>query len=237
LSVYPGTRDYEEAVRQGWLHPDVFFDQDFQEYKTPFDADEETTQVLNEWFHQHRGIQQHYIEDVNTARAILERVGDHHAAWVDLGAAHFRASDLVEAERCMLRALQLNYPVPGLALNYLAVIAQRRGDLKAMQDHFMHAAKTDPQHHVLIQNVERTRAWFRDRGPERGLPLELDARHDFQLLERTLQPTLPGPLPVDFADFEAAPRAVPRDLPASDQVTPERYGKQGFGTRRLKVLV
>jgi hypothetical protein len=56
--------------------------------------------------------------------------------------------------------------------------------------------------------VERTRAWFRQHGPERGLPLELQARHDFQVFERTLQPTLPGPLPPDFAAWAApSPRA------------------------------
>src|SRR5690606_4323178 len=106
-----------------------------------------------------------------------------------------------------------------------------------MQDDFLKAAKTDPQHDVLIRNVEKARAWFRERGPERGLPLALEARHDFQLLERTLQPTLPGPLPQDFLDWNAVPLPVPRDLPSSDQVTAERYGKQGFPERRLKVLV
>jgi hypothetical protein len=45
-------------------------------------------------------------------------------------------------------------------------------------------------------------------GPELGLPLELNARHDFQLFERTLQPTLPGPLPPDFALWAEAPRPV-----------------------------
>lgn len=237
LSVYPGTRDFQDAVRNGWLDPNIFFESDFQEYKTPFDADEETTQVLSDWFVEHRGVRQHYLEDVAAARAILDKVGDHHAAWVDLGGAHFRAFEFDEAARCMHRALELGYPVPGLALNYLAVIAYRQGDIQGMQKHFMTAAKTDPQHHVLIENVEKARAWFKERGYERGVPLELHARHDFQLLERTLQPTLPGPLPADFADFSAAPRPVPRDLPGSHEVTQERYGKQGFGARRLKVLV
>ncbi len=237
LSVYPGTRDFQEAVRQGWLEPNVFFEQDFQEYKTPFDADEATTEVLARWFDEHRGVRQHYLEDVDAAQAILDRVGDHHAAWVDLGGAYFRAFQFDEAARCMQRALELDYPVPGLALNYLAVIAYKQGDLKRMQDLFLQAAQSDPQHHVLIKNVEKARAWFKSRGPERGAVLELEARHDFQLLERTLQPTLPGPLADDFADFDAVPRPVPRNLPASSEVTPERYGKQGFGTRRLKVLV
>lgn len=236
LSVYPGTRDFDSAVEQGWLSHEVFFQEDFQEFKTPFDADESTTQVLDEWFRQHRGVQSHYLEDVGTAEAILERVGPHHAAYLDLAGACFRARDWDNAEKHAKRALELGYPAPGLALNYLAVIAFARGDIQAMQNYFMTAAKADPQHHVLIQNVEKVRAWFRQGGPEKGMPLDLQARHDFQLLERTLQPTLPGPLPEDWSDWNAAPRAVPSGLPRSEDVTPERYGKQGFPSRRLKVL-
>jgi hypothetical protein len=153
-----------------------------------------------------------------------------------MAGACFRAGDLNRAQRHVLRALELGYPVPGLAYNYLAVIEFERGNIKGMQEHFMTAAKIDPQHNVLIQNVESARAWFRARGPDEGIPLRLEARHDFQLLERTLQPTLPGPLPDDFDDFLASPRPVPRDLPSSSDVTPERYGKQGFPERRLKVL-
>ncbi len=236
LSVYPGTRDFQAAVEAGWLSKDVFFEQDFQEFKTPFDADEPTTELLNRWFRDHRGVQQHYLEDVEAARAILNKVGDHHAAHLDMAGAYFRAQRLDDAERHVRRALALDYPVPGLAYNYLAVIEFQRGNLRGMQDHFMTAAKTDPQHNVLIQNVEKVRAWFRARGPENNIPLALEARHDFQLLERTLQPTLPGPLAEDFDDWNASPRPAPRDLPASSEVTPERYGKQGFPERRLKVL-
>ena len=66
----------------------------------------------------------------------------------------------------------------------------------------MKAAKTDPQHYVLIKNVEAARAWFKDQGPVKNLPLKLVASHEFQLLERTAQPSLPGPLPDDFAELE-----------------------------------
>ncbi|HSC89361.1 MAG TPA: radical SAM protein [Polyangiaceae bacterium] len=236
LSIYPGTRDFDAAVEQGWLDPELFFREDFQELKTPFDADEETTRAMNAWFREHKGIQNHYVEDVPAARAILEKVGDYHAAHIDLGAALYRAGEYERAEHHLLRALELGYPVPGLAYNTLACIAWARGDLEAMQGHFMTAAKTDPQHQVLIRNVDRVRGWFRERGPERGLPLELTVSHNFQLLERTLQPTLPGPLPPDFADFDASPQPVPRHLPSEDEVTPEGHEKQAFPERRLRVL-
>lgn len=236
LSVYPGTRDFDAAVEAGWISPEVFFEQDFQEFKTPFDADEATTKVLSAWFKQNRGVRQHYQEDVTSALAILQRVGEHHAAHIDVAGAYFRAGELDRCDRHARRALELGYPAPGLALNYLAVTAFLRGDIKGMQDLFLRAAKTDPQHNVLVQNVERARAWFKERGPETGAMLQLSARHDFQLLERTLQPTLPGPLARDFDDWDAAQAAVPRHLPTSGEVTPERYGKQAFPERRLKVL-
>lgn len=236
LSIYPGTQDFQDAVREGWLDPEIFFREDFQELKTPFDADEETTTLLNEWFKEHRGIQRFYQEDVAAARAILDRVGDYHAAHLDCAGAYFRADQIDAAQRHVERALELNTPVPGLAYNYLAVIAYVRGDLEAMKAHFLTAAKTDPQHDILIRNVARTREWFRVQGPERGVPLHLEAHHDFQLLERTLQPTLPGPLPEDFDDWQAAPMPVPRHMPSQEEVTLEGHEKQGFPERRLRVV-
>jgi hypothetical protein len=83
-----------------------------------------------------------------------------------------------------------------------------------MKQAFLQAARSDPQHHVLMRNVEAARTWFRQLGPERGLPLELDGRHDFQLFERTRQPTLPGPLPDDFAVWGGATAASPPPRPA-----------------------
>jgi hypothetical protein len=130
--------------------------------------------------------------------------------------------------------------VPGLALNYLACIAFARGDIPGMQELFLDAAKRDPQHQVLIQNVQAARAWFKHSGPERGLPLELEARHEFQLLERTAQPALPGPLPEDFARWDA-PLAAPEpaqlgvDGPAGTVVDRQRQPIE-FRSRRLPMV-
>jgi len=236
LSIYPGTRDFQDAVAAGWLDPKLYFEGDFQELKVPYDADERTTRLMNEWFHEHRGIQNFYREDLVAARAILDKVGEYHGAHLDLAGAYFRAEDWTAAATHAERALSLGTPVPGLALNYLAVIAQRRGDLETMKQHFLQAAKVDPQHHMLIVNVEKTRAWFRAGGPDLGLPLHLEAGHEFQLLERTLQPTLPGPLAADFDDFDTMPPAVPRHLPTQAEVTLEGHEKQGFGSRSLRVV-
>jgi len=237
LSIYPGTRDFHDAEKAGFVDREVFFTETFQELKTPFDASEEDTQRMNEWFFANSGLRMVHRDGLADYRAILERLGDYHAAHMDLGAALYHAGDLDAAERHVRRALELGYPLPGLVYNHLACIAKARGDLDAMMDHFSHAAKVDPQHHVLIQNVNAARAWFKQGGPARNLPLELTVRHDFQLLERTVQPTLPGPLPEDWKTWGAAP--VPAEPSATYLRTPDVEGSQhALKTRtKLKVVV
>ncbi|HEX6273677.1 MAG TPA: radical SAM protein [Polyangiaceae bacterium] len=220
LSVYPGTADFHEAERAGWLKRERYFTDDFQELKVPLDASEETTALLNAWFAQNHGLRDGYQADVDETRAVLGRLGDHAPAELDVAGACYHAGDFDAAERHARRALELGHPTPGLVYNYLALCAYRRGDIEGMQNHFMAAAKTDPQHHVLIQNVEAARAWFRERGPERGAPLNLVGRHDFQLFQRNVQPALPGPLPDDFADWNNVPSPVGDAPPAPLEATP-----------------
>lgn len=216
LTIYPGTDDFHQAEREGWLDRQVYFREGFQEYKVPFDATESVTELMNAWFQKNKGLQDYYREGVPEYEAILAHLGEHHAAHMDLGGAHYRAGNLDAAEHHVRRALELGTPVPGLALNYLGCLAFARGDISGMQDHFLAAARLDPQHLVLIENVQAARAWFKAEGPRRGLPLELVGRHDFQLFERTAQPALPGPLPDDYAVW-GAPLVSPRDR-AREQV-------------------
>jgi pentatricopeptide repeat protein len=164
---------------------------------------------------------------------VAERLDRHHAALVDLGGALFHAGRLDDAERVLREAMDRGYPTPGLALNYLACIAVERGDYDAMMDRYTEAARRDPQHAVVLRNVETARRWFRERGPERGIPLRLVASHDFQLLERTQQPTLPGPLPADVEEW--APAAVP---PIDAEGSVARVGSTHalLDRRRLKLV-
>lgn len=238
LSVYPGTRDFTDAEKT-WLDREVYFREDFQELKTPFDASEADTAIMNAWFAQNSGLRTAFKETSRDFEAILERLGDHHAAHMDLGAAYADERRLEDAERHVRRAHELGYPAPGLVYNHLACIAKLRGDLDGMMDHFTTAAKVDPQHWVLIKNVQAARAWFKAGGPAQNLPLELVVRHDFQLLERTAQPTLPGPLPDDFAVWAPARARAPAAVSPSGRTmkTPEMEGSgKGLGARKLPVI-
>ena len=210
LTIYPGTEDFQQAEREKWLDRELYFRENFQEFKVPFDASEGVTQLLNAWFAENKGLQDYYREGVAECQAILSYLGEYHAAHLDLGGAYFRAGNFDLAEVHVRRALELGTPVPGLALNYLGCIAFGRGDVSGMQDHFLAAARLDPQHLVLIENVQAARAWFKADGPNRNLALNLVGKHDFQLFERTAQPALPGPLPDDYATW-GAPLVSPRD--------------------------
>jgi anaerobic magnesium-protoporphyrin IX monomethyl ester cyclase len=214
LSVYPGTRDFDEAVRQGWLDGEFYFERDFQELKTTFDASDEDTAFFRDWFQKNKGLREGFREGVAEFEAVLERLGDHAPAHMDLAGALFADGRLGEAEEHARRALELGYPAPGLAYNYLACAAARRGDVDAMKARFEEALRVDPQHGVLVRNVRTVRASMARGGSldVAGLAAALVASHDFELLERGAQPTLPGPLAEDFALWGPPPPAPERPV-------------------------
>jgi radical SAM superfamily enzyme YgiQ (UPF0313 family) len=233
LSVYPGTRDYDMAVAAGWLDADFYFERDFQELKTTFDASEDDTAFFRDWFQRNKGLREGFQDGVAEYASVLERLGDHHAAHLDLGGAYYREGRLDEAEHHVRRALDSGYPAPGLALNYLACIAARRGDAAGMQQHLSEAMHRDPWHAVVARNGAMMKRWAARRSADgRSSPadvtaLDLVATHDFQLLERGAQPTLPGPLPRDFAVWSAPPPPPER---------PVGTGGRGDGRRPLPVV-
>src|SRR5690606_4036665 len=91
LSIYPGTLDFDDAERAGGLDRRVYFSETFQELKTPFDADEQCTAAMSEWFAANKGLRESYQEDVAAARAILAKVGEHGGAHLDVAGACYRA--------------------------------------------------------------------------------------------------------------------------------------------------
>jgi anaerobic magnesium-protoporphyrin IX monomethyl ester cyclase len=200
LSIYPGTADFRDAAAAGRVASESYFRGRFQELKIPFDATEADVRLIDDWFMSHRGLRHLYQPSVDDCRAVLGRLGDHHAAHLDLAAALYRAARLEEARHHAELALALEHPTPGLVYNLLACVAYAQNEPGRMKDLFVQAGHRDPQHAVLIANAQAARRWLA-RADGASEPLALDSRHDFQLLERTLQPSLPGPLDADFADW------------------------------------
>ena len=201
LSIYPGTRDYDEATTAGWLDPETYFTEDFQELKVPFDASDETTKLMSDWFRNNSGLRECYRETAAECAAIVQRLGDHHAAHLDLAVAYYREDDLEGAERHAQKALEFRHPLPGLCLNLLAAVACQRKEYANMQRLLTEAWQRDPQHYVLVRNVQKVKTWLAEAGPLRNTPIDIEGHADFQLLERTVQPMLPGALPADFASW------------------------------------
>lgn len=229
LSIYPGTTDFDDAVKAGWLTPEVYFEGKFQELKAPFDASPELTRTMNQWFEDHRGVRVVYRPSIEDATSVLSALGtEHHAAHVDLASTLLDAGRLDQAELHLGRGLDLGYPAPGIIYNSLAVIAWRRGDFEGMKQQLVNAARVDPQHHVLLNNAKAARDWF-SAGCKGSLRLEHD--HDFLLYERTSQPMLPGPLPERWQDWDlynAVTPCWPEGAGETSQVVVE--------PRRLQIL-
>jgi radical SAM superfamily enzyme YgiQ (UPF0313 family) len=214
LSVYPGTRDFDMAVEAGWLDAELYFQRDFQELKTTFDASDADTDFFREWFLRNKGLKEGWREGIAECLAIVERIPEHHAAHMDLAGAYYEGGRLDECEASVKRAALLGYPLPGIAHNLLACVAARRGDVDAMKRELEEALRLDPQHRVVQANGHAVKRWLAAGGRAKNLPLELDARHDFQLLERPTQPTLPGALPDDFATWSPPPPPPARPIGA-----------------------
>jgi radical SAM superfamily enzyme YgiQ (UPF0313 family) len=231
LAIYPGTLDFDDAEKAGWMNREIYFTEKFQEYMTPFDASEEDGAFFAEWFAKNRGLRTMHEPGIEECEAILARLPDHHAAHVDLAQAYGREGRLDDAERHVRRALEVGYPCPGLLHNALACVAYARGDLATVIAELGEGVRVDPQHPVLLQNHLALQGWLDAGGPASGKPLRLEARHGFDLLERTAQPSLPGPLPKDFDEW--GPNAPPAPM---TPIRPEELLSRVGGMRKLSVV-
>ena len=163
----------------------------------PFDASAEDARIMNDWFAANSGLMRLYRPSVDDCRAALDRLGDHPPAHLDLAGALLDEDKLDAAAQHAEQALTFGHPTPGVVHNVLACVFHRRGDVEKMKDQLVQAGRIDPQHPVLLRNAQAARTWL-GRGPRASATaLMLDPSHDFQLLERTMQPTLPGPLSAD----------------------------------------
>jgi len=232
LSVYPGTTEFEILrrrerflqVRPGRSGPELltwrggfsagsFFEHDFVEFSAFPDARPADAAAILRWLRTRFGVQRLWRPDLAHCQAVLRRLGDLHAAHLDVGAAAACANRPVEAERHVRRAIELGYPVPSLALNCLACIAGQRGDLDGMRARLEEAVRQEYAHPLAASNLRTLTAWLDAGGPKSGRSLDVAMRHDFEIIPEDRQPVRPGPLPADCCEWpdrrpQAAPAAV-----------------------------
>ena len=212
ISARPGRSGPELLKRKGPVTARTFFEEDFfQLWALPDMSASDATEMV-QWLRANSGVVRFWKPTVEHCRRVLQRLGDCHAAHLDLGAAHGFANQPDDAERHVRRALELDYPVPALALNYLACIAAQRGDLDGAKAHLRRALEQDWPHPLVAANHKTLTDWLATGAARSGRPLDLTMRHDFEIVPAHAQPIRPGPLPADVCDWPepaAAPLLVP----------------------------
>ena len=216
LSVYPGTTEFEILQRRsrfiqvrpsrsgpellpwrGTFSAKTFFEGTFMEFSAfPDTRPAEATAIVG-WLRTHFGVQKLWKESVDDCRAVLDRLGDVHAAELDLGAALAYANRPAEAEGHVRRALELGYPVPSLVWNSLACLAGQRGDLDGMKERLERAVQQEYPHPLAASNLRTLTAWLDAGGPKGGRSLDVTMRHDFEIIPEARQPLRPARLPED----------------------------------------
>ena len=225
LAIFPGTADFEyvtslpayvtaEPCEKGLIvrkrnqrfAASDYFKGDFMERWVFPDTSPAEATAISRWVLQHAGIQTLWKESLDDYRAILERLPNLHSAHMDLGAACMFSGLVDEAETHIRRSMELKYPLPAYAHNYLGVIAAHRGDLQGLADHLEQASQLEPC--TLVDSNRKILAdWQARGGPACGAPLELVMNHDFQSAPQLSQPFWPASLQKDCCQW-AKPELV-----------------------------
>jgi len=192
FTLLPGTSEYERAIAAGTISSDIFFEGCFLELQpVMLEGDDPQRQAIAAWLRQNAGLQRIAEYSVAERRQNLEVLPGLHAAHLDLAGAHYQAGSMPEASAGVRRALDLNYPLPGLCYNYLACIAARQGDVRAALDWLLQA-RSAGFHRIVEDNIACAQAWAQAGGTASGLPLQLAADHAFEVTRRRQQPMTPG---------------------------------------------
>jgi radical SAM superfamily enzyme YgiQ (UPF0313 family) len=186
LSVYPGTEEFKMLEDDGTFTPEVFFTSDVPTLKCFLGRGGDLDAIRQE-LRQFETRLDYWQYGPKECADVLGRLPNLHEAHLDLAGAYCRAGDHEAAEPHVRRALQMDYPLPGLAYNYLACIAAARGDLEGVQRNLARAERCYP-HGVVLRNKQILEDHLAQGGPARGSPLQLVATSDFETVWLEQQP-------------------------------------------------
>jgi radical SAM superfamily enzyme YgiQ (UPF0313 family) len=192
FTLLPGTKEFEIAEKNGLASREMFFSDDFFELiPLLFDVENPSTPEIRQWLNNNSGLRDVWNYSVAECEEVLELLPGFHAAFLDLGGAHFQEGNLDKAKRYVLMALDRGYPLPGLCYNYLACIAARQGDWKGALENLI-SAKERGYHRVVEENLATTKRWIKAGGPQSSMKIELTADHGFEVTRPKQQPATPG---------------------------------------------
>jgi tetratricopeptide (TPR) repeat protein len=197
LSIFPGTEEFK-IIQAAGLSPEIFFKEDFF-YLHKFAGRPQDEKLVFDLMKENDTLEQVIHYSAEELRAILEIFPHSAAAHLDLAGAYVREAEYDQAEEQVRLALELDYPYPGLALNYLACIAAARHDYAGVMAYLFKAQLSYP-HAVVMQNMEIFQRWLKERGQEKGLPLQLTAHNFFESNYIFQQPETPGPIILTLKD-------------------------------------
>jgi len=197
FTLLPGTREFEIAEREGRATRELFFTDDFLELQ-PLARDTEgpETHSIREWLVAHSGLRDVRDYTISERLAVFKLLPDTAAAHLDLAGAYYAAGNLDDAERYVTSALDRDYPLPGLALNYAACIHAKRNNLKETLRYLIKAREAG-YHRVVEDNLAAAQEWIRAGGPGSGRPLCLQGGHGFEVTRPKRQPMTPGKIAYD----------------------------------------
>ena len=190
FAIYPGTKEFNIFLDND-EDPEFFFKQDFIELYDLEERIKDWEQIMN-------------LKKDNVCRnftnytsgeieIILERLPNNSSIHMDLAGAYFREREYDKAEKHVRTALEMNYPLPGIAFNYLACIAANKQDYSSIMAHLFKAYKFYP-HHDVIYNLNLFADWHREGGPYNGHALNLIADSFMDTTIILQQPETPGPI-------------------------------------------
>lgn len=194
FTLFPGTREFALAEKAGAASREMFFTEDFFEL-TPmlFEKGNPETEKIVSWLMHNSGLQKIRQYSVKEQQQIAKLFPELSSAYLDLGDAWYREGQTDEAGKCVQRALDCGFPLPGLAHNYFACIAAAQNDLRGALENLIRA-RSHGFHLVVEKNIESARAWIKAGGAESGRRLKLEADAGFEVTRPIMQPTGPGKL-------------------------------------------
>ena len=194
LSIFPGTKEFNLAEKNGIINREMFFNKHNQFFKYFYgqNNNKQLNQIVN-WIKSHMSTSNSWDYNVSQLERILKLFPELEGVQMDLGRAFYQKGDFNQARKEIRIAMDKGYPLQDLIYNYLACIAAKQGDIKQSL-HFLEKAKNAGTCYAVEKNIATLRSWAQKGGMERVEDIELIADHNFAKGRLQEQPNYPGPI-------------------------------------------